>query len=250
MQNDLNAFTLIELITVIVLIGILTAIAMPKFADLQQEAMLKKQKSIYDTFRSGLENAMFMKVIQKNRVRHGLLDLDGDGVGDLLYEAGYENYPNGATYEEAGKIEVAKIAAGSHSGCLEIFQKVVQSELKLVRGGLAPGSIDICIQQKADICVEEYFAPDAFSDTYQCHFFFMEDYDQDEGIISGFGYYTLKQPGKSNSPVYALFRAPIYNLANPRIENLYFAAPEYLLEYEDRTGFLERKFGAPGSYSP
>ncbi len=247
MQNDFNAFTLIELITVIVLIGILTAIAMPKFADLQQEAILKKQKSIYDTFRSGLENAMLMKVIQKNRVRNGLLDLDGDGEGDLLYEAGYENYPNGAVYE--GGLPVDRIGSSTVTGsaCAAIFQKVIQSDLKLVQGGL--GSINTCIQQKADICVEEFFISDAYSETYQCHFFFMEDYKPDESIISGFAYYTLKQPGRSNSPVYALFRAPISHLPNPMVENLYYASPQYLFAYEDRSGFLQRKYGDPGSYA-
>ena len=51
-----RAFTLIELIFIIVVLGILGAVAFPKFAPYMEDAYIAKAQAKVDTIRSGLQN--------------------------------------------------------------------------------------------------------------------------------------------------------------------------------------------------
>ena len=51
-----NAFTMIELVFVIVVLGILAAIALPKFAATRDDANVAKAKSTVAAVRSGIIN--------------------------------------------------------------------------------------------------------------------------------------------------------------------------------------------------
>lgn len=53
MRHKQQGFTMIELIMVIVILGILTAVALPKFYDMQTEARIAKMKSAAAALRSG-----------------------------------------------------------------------------------------------------------------------------------------------------------------------------------------------------
>lgn len=53
-MNNQKGFTLIELIVVIVILGILAAVAVPKFVDMQGEAHLAKVNAARGAFKSGV----------------------------------------------------------------------------------------------------------------------------------------------------------------------------------------------------
>lgn len=57
MRMRYNGFTLIELVMVIVILGILAAIALPKFANLQDDAELAVVESTASAFRSAVKIA-------------------------------------------------------------------------------------------------------------------------------------------------------------------------------------------------
>ena len=57
MRMRYNGFTLIELVMVIVILGILAAIALPKFANLQDDAELAVVESTAGAFRSAVKIA-------------------------------------------------------------------------------------------------------------------------------------------------------------------------------------------------
>ena len=73
-----NGFTIIELVFVIVIIGILSAIALPKFAETSKMAHLSKAKSTVANVRSAIATMR-----QKNILR-GLSDVDVNrtAIGD------------------------------------------------------------------------------------------------------------------------------------------------------------------------
>mgnify|MGYP002630768137 CR=1 FL=1 len=61
--NTSKGFTLIELIMVIVILGILSAVAVPKFFDLTTQAQTKNKKSIVGNIKSGLQLFSANKIV-------------------------------------------------------------------------------------------------------------------------------------------------------------------------------------------
>jgi len=61
--NNNKGFTLIELIMVIVILGILAAVAVPKFFDLTAQAQIKNKKSIVGNIKSGLQLFSSNKIV-------------------------------------------------------------------------------------------------------------------------------------------------------------------------------------------
>ena len=55
MNRDSKGFTLIELVTVIAILGVLAAMTVPKFFDLQTQAKIETENMIIGTIRAGLE---------------------------------------------------------------------------------------------------------------------------------------------------------------------------------------------------
>ena len=68
-MNNKSGFTLIELIMVIVLLGILAAIAVPKYFDLQSEAKDASEKGTVGAVRAGIST-----YLAKNKAYPGSLD--------------------------------------------------------------------------------------------------------------------------------------------------------------------------------
>lgn len=95
-------FTIVELITVIVLLGILSAVAIPRFLNITSEANLAVLEA--------MEGAVFSAanlVYGKARLQgvhkqlSATVDIDGDGAGDLEVRYGY---PSGSRNNGISKI--------------------------------------------------------------------------------------------------------------------------------------------------
>ena len=61
-----NAFTMVELVFVIVIIGILSAIAVPKFAATRDDALISKARSEVAALRSAIATERQKRILQGN----------------------------------------------------------------------------------------------------------------------------------------------------------------------------------------
>ena len=66
MKNLRNAFTMIEVVFVIVIIGILAAIAVPKFATTRNDAIIARGKADISTIRSAIVSERQSQLIKGN----------------------------------------------------------------------------------------------------------------------------------------------------------------------------------------
>jgi len=64
MQKSKNAFTMIELVFVIVILGILSAIAIPKFAATRTDAQITKGRADISSIRSAIVTERQSRLIQ------------------------------------------------------------------------------------------------------------------------------------------------------------------------------------------
>ena len=64
MKNSNKGFTLIELILVIVIMGILMAVAIPKFSGLLQEVRLQTENAVISQLKAGLEQSAAVNLIK------------------------------------------------------------------------------------------------------------------------------------------------------------------------------------------
>ena len=101
-----NAFTMIELVFVIVVLGILAAIAIPKFAATRTDAIIAKGKSDIASIRSGIISERQSRLIQGQTSFITPANLDSGGLfgGVLTYpiqSSATEGhwYKNGSHYE-------------------------------------------------------------------------------------------------------------------------------------------------------
>ena len=83
-----KAFTLIELIFVIVIIGLLATIAVPKFVNLTSHAKNASIKSVVNSVQDSVENIHSKWLVNEDFK----WDPDGDGDDDLNETSGYPKY--------------------------------------------------------------------------------------------------------------------------------------------------------------
>jgi len=90
MKENIQGFTLIELIAVITILGILAAIAVPKFISIQTEARESVLEGVQGTM-LGAANLVYAKaLIQKlDKLATASVDTSGNGTGDTATAYGY-----------------------------------------------------------------------------------------------------------------------------------------------------------------
>lgn len=80
-----SGFTLIELVIVIVVLGILAALAIPRFISLQREARIAVIDSLFNSVRSGT-NVIYAKSAAIGEADNAIdsVDIDGNGPGGFI----------------------------------------------------------------------------------------------------------------------------------------------------------------------
>lgn len=80
-----SGFTLLELVIVIVVLGILAALAIPRFISLQREARIAVIDSLFNSIRSG-SNVIYAKSAAIGEADNATdsVDIDGPGPGGLI----------------------------------------------------------------------------------------------------------------------------------------------------------------------
>ncbi len=102
-----KAFTMIELIFVIVILGILTTIAIPKFAGVREDAIISKGKAEVASIRGGIALLRSQKLLEGNTTRPQKLDdtinsthetplFNGGTQGNILSSPIYAMKANGS----------------------------------------------------------------------------------------------------------------------------------------------------------
>ena len=80
MNRDSKGFTLIELVTVIAILGVLAAMTVPKFFSLQVKAKVEVENQIVGSIRAGLETYAANQIVQNGIKKYP----ESNTIDDLL----------------------------------------------------------------------------------------------------------------------------------------------------------------------
>ena len=94
MKSNNKGFTLIELILVIVIMGILMAVAIPKFSGLLQEVRLQTENAVISQLKAGLEQSAAV-----NLIKTGLWDYPATSTE--IIDDQMDEIPDGWDYDTA-----------------------------------------------------------------------------------------------------------------------------------------------------
>ena len=137
MRNE-NGFTLIELVVVIVILGILAAVAVPKFVDMQQDARVSTVRGLEGAVRSAAALAHAQALVKNQAGTAGEVTIEGVAL-TLAY-----GYPISAT-------------PASGKGNIEDIINI--SGFTYTDG--ATGKFDLTADSSTDDCYVNYAAPTA-----------------------------------------------------------------------------------------
>jgi len=82
-----KGFTLIELVMVIVILGILAAVAIPKYVDMQDEAKAAAAKGVIGSIRSAISIQYAKNALAGNAVFPSIAELTATGATSIFVEA-------------------------------------------------------------------------------------------------------------------------------------------------------------------
>ena len=110
-KNRQKGFTLIEIIAVLIILGILAAVAVPKFMGLQEEAKKKAAQSLVGSAQSQLSMEYAKKLLEENGNTNNTwtyltTDPNPQKICDKVTKDGYEDYDLSCTAVGDDKIEI------------------------------------------------------------------------------------------------------------------------------------------------
>jgi general secretion pathway protein G len=121
MQSHKYAFTMVELVFVIVVLGILAAIAIPKFSVTRNDATIAKGRSNVASIRSGIITERQTRLIKgdsdfiKNGTEEGEMDHGGLFGGVLMYPIAQSTGNDGWSATAGSGTYTYKVAGSSNT---------------------------------------------------------------------------------------------------------------------------------------
>lgn len=128
-----SGFTLIELIVVIVILGILSVTAIPRYLDITEEAHIAMTEGVAGAFRSGvlLANADYL-VKHNNGEAPELYRVEARNGGTIIVGANDKGYP---VYSDGSSVSLS-----TSTQCRDLWEGLLKTNLIAGTGGLSPFS--------------------------------------------------------------------------------------------------------------
>lgn len=139
MKHEAKGFSFIELVIVIVLLGIVAAVALPKFAHLTTSAKLGANKGYAGALTSMANMAHSSWVAQEGKTHH---------VTTVSFENNVALHMNPSGWPDSG----TSTASGSHADCVSLWNNTLQHAPKA-------GDPNTCTEKSAEACYQATWSP-------------------------------------------------------------------------------------------